>query len=238
MEVLKCLQRFLDLRAKFMDQQKRLEASQDEFGFADFDFDDPALNDLIGFNPSTSNSSQDSREQIQSRDLELARNLKNEVSPALFKLITTIFLPNVGPQDGAPQVHRGDLKLRFVNDLVYCWASCAAVMVQHKLKVRGLLKVPNQTDWAHTWVGADLDKLLSVRRRSLQSNCGHSCSTRMRDAVSYRHCRDRPRCVLEFVGRDCARMDGGSGSAYTLSPACRLDQSHPSCFWLGQCPLR
>ena len=47
-EVLKCLQCFLNLRSAVI-QPKAQTDSFDEFGLDDFDFNDPALNDMIGF---------------------------------------------------------------------------------------------------------------------------------------------------------------------------------------------
>lgn len=173
-EILKCLRTYLDLRGQAVDRFKRAEASQDDFGFDDFDFNDPALNDLIGFEgapplaPTTDPSSATTAERVQEQDAELAKLLKNEISPALFRLITSIFTPSVASADSAPKIHQGDFKSDHIADLIHCWATCASVMVQHKLKVN--YNRLNYFTGFLTLSVPGLDKLLSLRRRSLQSH--------------------------------------------------------------------
>lgn len=135
-EVINCLQAYLDWRTSVLSQFSRTEASQDDYGFDDFDFDDPALNDLIGFQPASGDEMNGSSwDDVKRQDADFARLVKNEISPALFRLITSIFTPDVASPHAAPKIQHGNLKSEYIKDLIHCWCSCADVLVQNGLKV-------------------------------------------------------------------------------------------------------
>lgn len=66
-EVLKCLQCFLNLRTVAIGPKIQAE-SFDEFGLDDFDFNDPTLNDMIGFQ-----AHEDSEALMRNQDKALAQ---------------------------------------------------------------------------------------------------------------------------------------------------------------------
>ena len=66
-EVLKCLQCFLNLRTFAIGPKVQAE-SFDEFGLDDFDFNDPTLNDMIGFQ-----ANGDSEAVMRTQDRALAQ---------------------------------------------------------------------------------------------------------------------------------------------------------------------
>ena len=50
MEVVKCIQCFLNLRSRVIEPLNRQQStSQDDYGMDDMDFNDPALNNMIGY---------------------------------------------------------------------------------------------------------------------------------------------------------------------------------------------
>lgn len=211
-EVIKCLQTYLDLRFRAVEDLKRTEASQDDFGFDDFDFNDPALNDLIGFEPKggsehpASTSTASVVEATQRKDAELAKLLKNEVSPALFKLLTSLFTPSVPAPDSAPKIHQGELKADHLKDLMYAWATCASIMVYHKLRVSSLLLMSRNAFFSvgrsqkSYWSSPpDVDELLQIRRRSLQSHVRSFGPTGELHASGQRHCRHQLGCLRLVV---------------------------------------
>lgn len=156
-EVLQCVQSFLDARLVALStasvgQQNGAGESQDEFAFefAPMDFDDPSLRLLLGDSDVPPNSQQqvESAQAIVARkDEAFAQIINDTVSPAIYRLLSNVlsddqgWLKMVGSAPSAGVSSKEDLKAReaYVARLVDCWAGCAAVLVQHGLKVGPLL---------------------------------------------------------------------------------------------------
>ncbi|PWN20950.1 hypothetical protein BCV69DRAFT_248575, partial [Microstroma glucosiphilum] len=134
MEVLKCIQVCLLHRNTCMDaiasrpttalSNAEQGESQDSFGqlFEDvgddaFDFSDPALDDMLGDNAAAA-----AREQrlvaLRESDMALAQHLRDNISPAFFRLLSNIYHPD----------------RQYVELLIDCWAGCAHVLVQNGLR--------------------------------------------------------------------------------------------------------
>jgi hypothetical protein len=161
-EVLQCVQAFLDGRRTALASATTTQAanvagdSQDEFAFefAPMDFDDPSLRLLLGDTdaaaavPSTTAPEAESTAAVMARkDQAFADIISHTVSPAIYRLLGNMlsgdqgWLSMVGGAAAAGSVAtREDRQAReaYVARLVDCWAGCAAVLVQHRLKVRAL----------------------------------------------------------------------------------------------------
>lgn len=78
-QTLECLRVFLELRKKARPKPKKVVAiggeSQDEFGDLDFDYEDPALNDLLGVaatEPAFEATTEDSESVFNRKDTDFA----------------------------------------------------------------------------------------------------------------------------------------------------------------------
>ncbi|SCV73101.1 BQ2448_7026 [Microbotryum intermedium] len=136
LEIVRTVVCFLDLRAK---AQPRTSAtaplaaagagiSQDEFGmFDEMDFEDPALNAMLGVESTTASAGIDGRDLFQKKDAEFAHMIKSELSPAFFRLVSNIF---GSAEWRGPTV--GD-RVAYAQQVVETWVKCISVMVQHDL---------------------------------------------------------------------------------------------------------
>ncbi|SCZ94370.1 BZ3500_MvSof-1268-A1-R1_Chr12-2g03853 [Microbotryum saponariae] len=138
LEIVRTVACFLDLRAK---AKPRINAtaplaatgadagiSQDEFGmFDEMDFEDPALNAMLGVESTTAPEGGDDRDLFKRKDAGFAQMIKSELSPAFFRLVSNIF---GSTEWRGPTV--GD-RVAYAQQVVETWIRCVAVMVQHNL---------------------------------------------------------------------------------------------------------
>ncbi|KDE03238.1 hypothetical protein MVLG_06267 [Microbotryum lychnidis-dioicae p1A1 Lamole] len=138
LEIVRTVACFLDLRAR---AKPRINAttplaatdadagiSQDEFGmFDDMDFEDPALNAMLGVESTTAREGGDDRDLFKRKDAGFAQMIKSELSPAFFRLVSNIF---GSTEWRGPTV--GD-RVAYAQQVVETWIRCVAVMVQHDL---------------------------------------------------------------------------------------------------------
>jgi hypothetical protein len=132
-ECLKCIQCFLNLRSKALAPVKQaVQVSQDEFGFDDFDMNDPALNELIGYRNEAAPF-----DAKKAADSDFATYVKNQLSPSIWKLLSAIYMPDLDVSRFAPTVgHDSQMRADYVIQVVQCWTACASVLIDNRLKVR------------------------------------------------------------------------------------------------------
>lgn len=119
----------------------------------DMDFDDPALNQLLGVDMSLVTDTSAARAELQAKDLAFAevgfacfpwftglpnsegslplQLIRSSLSPALYRLLSELFADREGRAE--PTVEGG-----YAARLVECWTRGLAVMVEHSLVVRRL----------------------------------------------------------------------------------------------------
>ena len=131
---MKCVQCFLNLRNRSLRSLSQGPVSQDEYVFDDLDFNDPALNDLIGYdNPATTSVIEEKRRQ----DTAFADLVKFRLSPSIFKLLSAIYTPDLTKPRSAPIVTQSSQSgTDYVFRGVQTWVNCAAVLVDNHLRVR------------------------------------------------------------------------------------------------------
>lgn len=129
MEVIKCVETFLDMRRVAIPiratqpapSQNDNEDDDDEFGMFDFDITDPHLNKLLG--------AEIEDDPIMTQDKDVAHIIKSSISPAIYKLLSDI---HIAAEDGhCPAAQRPF----YVRKLIDCWAGCAQVLIQNDLTV-------------------------------------------------------------------------------------------------------
>lgn len=156
-EVLQCVQAFLDARRIALTSATAPQManvagdSQDEFAFefAPMDFDDPSLRRLLGESdvispPTVGSEPVNATAAIACKDKTFAEIIGHTVSPAIYRLLGNMlsgdqtWLGMIGGSTAVGSIAtRDDIQAReaYVARLVDCWAGCAAVLVQHGLKV-------------------------------------------------------------------------------------------------------
>jgi hypothetical protein len=176
-QVLQCLQNFLNLRNEFMRQSIPVpqSESQDEFGDMDFDYDDPALNAMLGL--ADVYTSADEVEQkgpnYTQLDQQFIEMIKTSISPRLYAILSDLSAISAGQDLGVPEFPN---KAAYIDDVTGLWASCAVVLVQK-----------NQRDWKlymdpfgkESW-----QRFADVLRRS-EIGCVFSCVMLANDGKAY-----------------------------------------------------
>ncbi|GAA5821727.1 hypothetical protein JCM10212_002169 [Sporobolomyces blumeae] len=139
-EILNTVDCFLDLRAAALaptaqPTQAVLETqgeSQDDYGMDEFDFEDPALNALLGIDggggaPSPSGTAEPAASGARAADERFAELVKSTLAPAFFHLVSNIYGIALG---SSPTV--GD-RAHYAEAVVESWTRCLDVLVQHRL---------------------------------------------------------------------------------------------------------
>jgi hypothetical protein len=128
-QVLQLLQKFLSLRTSVISVMAVEQSeSQDEFGDMDFDYDDPALNVMLGLPTTaaaaanTDNASAD----VNARDRAFVESLRSSLSPLLYSLISDLNVSASGHMSGVPQFAN---MTGYIENVVEVWAACAAILV-------------------------------------------------------------------------------------------------------------
>ncbi|GAA5971541.1 hypothetical protein JCM3765_005584, partial [Sporobolomyces pararoseus] len=140
-EVLKTIDCYLDLRSISLvaiappppptETSSVQQDSQDDYGMGEFDFEDPALDALLGggeaapsapFDPILSKS----QASLES-DKALAQTAMKTLVPSFFNLINLIYGNSMG---AGPKI--GD-RSSYTNDVVDSWTRCIAILVSHGL---------------------------------------------------------------------------------------------------------
>jgi hypothetical protein len=126
------------LRSKALEPiRQQAQVSQDEFGFDDFDLNDPALNELIGYQADST-----ALDGKKMQDADFAAFVKAQLSPAVWKLLSAIYMPDIDATRSAPVVGKeSQLRAEYVIQVVQCWTACASVMVENRLRVRPSLSL-------------------------------------------------------------------------------------------------
>ncbi|TIC02395.1 hypothetical protein E3Q17_01443 [Wallemia mellicola] len=153
-EVIKCVETFLDMRRHAMPVSTRKtyeetaedDNDDDEFEMFDLDINDPHLNKLLGEEVDV--------DPLQLKDEEFAQIIKAHISPAIHKLLSNIHIPN---EDGTCP---SDERPFYVEKLINCWAGCAHVLVQHDL-----------TDWS-TYMLYGSESYRRISNESARRNVG------------------------------------------------------------------
>lgn len=136
-QVLQCIRKFIKLRDACMDhiQASMQGESQDEFADMDFDYDDPALNAMLGLPDAqnAANEREDDTPDVRKMDAQFIELLKTSISPRLYSTLSDLVAINAGHDSGVPEFPN---KKAYIADVVETWASSAAILVQK-----------NQRDW-------------------------------------------------------------------------------------------
>lgn len=103
--------------------------SQDEFGDMDFDYNDPALNAMLGIIDASTekNESTDDGPNPVQLDQQFVDLLKTKVSPALYSILSDLTATSAGQDSGVPEFPH---KKAYISSIVELWATCAGVLVQ------------------------------------------------------------------------------------------------------------
>ncbi|BGP51428.1 hypothetical protein JCM10450v2_007370 [Rhodotorula kratochvilovae] len=104
--------------------------SQDDFGMLDdLDFDDPALNAMLGIEAAgcSADAQQRLEDELKAKDKAFAELLKSTIAPAFFRLVSNIFVDQPG---SGPTV--GD-RVSYAQSAVECWTRCLAVAVENRV---------------------------------------------------------------------------------------------------------
>ncbi|GAA6053760.1 hypothetical protein JCM3770_005104 [Rhodotorula araucariae] len=104
--------------------------SQDDFGMLDdLDFNDPALNAMLGIETGGGNACDEQQHEdvLKTKDKAFAELLKSTIAPAFFRLVSNIFVdqPGTGPTVGD--------RISYAQSAVECWARCLAVAVENRV---------------------------------------------------------------------------------------------------------
>ncbi|GAA5862088.1 hypothetical protein JCM3774_006171 [Rhodotorula dairenensis] len=156
-EAIKTIECFLDVRQAAMAPHAPAPPStssgngesQDDYGGLDFDFDDPALNALLGVVETPG----DPRAETRAKDKATAELLKSVIIPAFFRLVSNILADT---STSGPTVSDRTMYAQYA---VAAWARCLAVAVKNGV-----------TDWKpYLQYGDQSWKRLSdpVRRRDI-----------------------------------------------------------------------
>lgn len=126
------MQCFLNLRTNALGHLKQpAQVSQDEFGVDEFDLNDAALNELIGHQGAP--VAADPKKVL---DADFAAFVKSQLSPAIWKLLSAIYMPDLDAKRSAPVVGQASqLRAEYVFQVVKLWTVCASILVEQKLKV-------------------------------------------------------------------------------------------------------
>ncbi|GAA5990379.1 hypothetical protein JCM10908_007345 [Rhodotorula pacifica] len=159
-ETIKTIECFLDVRHAAMTAPALATAaavinndgngeSQDDYGGLDFDFDDPALNALLGGEENAA----DPKAELRAKDKASAELLKSTIIPAFFRLVSNVLADT---STSGPTVSD---RTTYAQYAVSAWARCLAVAVENGV-----------TDWApYLQYGQQSWKRLSdpIRRREI-----------------------------------------------------------------------
>ncbi|GAA5980665.1 hypothetical protein JCM5350_003583 [Sporobolomyces pararoseus] len=140
-EVLKTIDCYLDLRSISLeaivpappptDPSSAQQDSQDDYGMGEFDFEDPALDALLGGGEAVPGVTSDlvtSESQVRlESDKLLAQTVMKTLVPSFFNLINLIYGNSIG---AGPKI--GD-RSSYTNDVVDSWTRCIAILVSHGL---------------------------------------------------------------------------------------------------------
>ncbi|GAA5888347.1 hypothetical protein JCM6882_008588 [Rhodosporidiobolus microsporus] len=139
-EIVQTITCFLDVRRAGLpraadapppaDDEDGNGVSQDDYGMVDdFDFDDPALNAMLGIAaPAAAAGAAPSRDdKMREEDKKFGELVKSRLSPAFFDLVSKIFLDTAG---SGPKITD---KAAYAQETVECWMRCAAVAVENQV---------------------------------------------------------------------------------------------------------
>ncbi|GAA6037754.1 hypothetical protein JCM8097_002325 [Rhodosporidiobolus ruineniae] len=103
--------------------------SQDDYGMLDdLDFDDPALNAMLGIEPAGAADSQKEREDaVRVKDKVFGQLVVERLSPAFFALVSMIFLDTPGKRPTVTD------RIGYAQETVECWMRCVAVAVENQV---------------------------------------------------------------------------------------------------------
>ncbi|KAL8280033.1 hypothetical protein RQP46_007614 [Phenoliferia psychrophenolica] len=125
-EILDCLDAFFDVRTAALPARHQpaleLGVSQDEFGSFDVDFDDPALNELLGVDLQAVEAE---KAELQAQDRAFAETIQARIEPELFRLVGKIYAAERGPNMGDPSEYAGAV--------VESWTKGLAIIIDHDL---------------------------------------------------------------------------------------------------------
>merc|ERR1711974_474285 len=136
-QLLRCFECFLNIRRQAMP---RLTAavgptgeSQDEYGDFDFDYNDPALAAILGEAVDIPPSAHDTAAKVDLKALDrtFAELLREQLSPAIYRLLSNINVVSLGQDTGVPDIPDRDV---YVASLVGIWSEMAAVTVENNLR--------------------------------------------------------------------------------------------------------
>ncbi|GAA5842711.1 hypothetical protein JCM3766R1_005759 [Sporobolomyces carnicolor] len=103
--------------------------SQDDYGMDEFDFNDPALDALLGEGEDhdAAVALDGEAEAIQSKDKLLVQTIKADLGPAFFSLVTRIYSNSMG---SGPQI--GD-RAGYASEVIKMWTDCVEILVSHRV---------------------------------------------------------------------------------------------------------
>lgn len=150
--------------------------SQDEFGDMDFDYDDPALNAMLGL-PEVEKRA-DEAEQAGPRasqlDQQFIEMIKSSISPRLYAILSDSSAISAGQDLGVPEFPN---KATYIDNVTGLWASCAVVLVQK-----------GQRDWYHFMdpFGKESWQRFADVLRRFEIGCVFSCVMLANDGKAYK----------------------------------------------------
>ncbi|GAA5891519.1 hypothetical protein JCM8208_007311 [Rhodotorula glutinis] len=136
-EAIRTIECFLDVRRAALPRPTVPQGaaaghgdSQDDFGMLDdMDFDDPALNAMLGIDggAGVADGQQKREDEIKAQDKAFAELLRTRIAPAFFRLVSNIF---VDQQASGPTVVD---RVSYAQTAVECWTRCLAVAVENRV---------------------------------------------------------------------------------------------------------
>ena len=138
-QVLSCINEFLGCRQKALPTATNAHAareSQDEYGDFDFDYDDPALNAMLGVDGQANKALADEEQDLlKAKDQEFGLLIKEHLSPAFYHLLSNLNVSSDGQGGSLPTIRD---RQSYISDLVETWVGCASVLVRN-----------NERDWSY-----------------------------------------------------------------------------------------
>ncbi|GAA5839103.1 hypothetical protein JCM9279_002597 [Rhodotorula babjevae] len=136
-EAIRTIECFFDVRRAALPRPSAPQAaaaghgeSQDDFGMLDdLDFDDPALNAMLGIDGGSgvADSQQQREDELKAKDKAFAELLRTTIAPAFFRLVSNIF---VDQQASGPTVVD---RVSYAQTAVECWTRCLSIAVENRV---------------------------------------------------------------------------------------------------------
>lgn len=175
---MQCLSKFLALRNEHLRQHSPITQgeSQDEFGDMDFDYDDPALNAMLGIPEVETSANAAASKELDplQLDRQFVEIVKTSISPRLYAILSDLNAINSGQETGVPEFQN---KEAYADNLAEVWASCAVVLVQK-----------NQRDWKYYMdpFGKESWQRFADGLQRLETGCVFSCVMLGSDSKAYK----------------------------------------------------